>query len=548
MPPRIVIVGAGVGGIAFAVGLRKKFPDFDNFVIYEKASDVGGTWRDNTYPGCSSDVSVHFYSLSTDLNPDWDFSHGSQGEIHQYLRRVVAEHGLSSHIRYNTQVTSATWNPAESKYVITTKTAPRFDTSKERIRTPLVADGEAEAVEEAEILISAVGPLEVVKFPDVAGLDKFTGSIFHAGNWDHSVDLKGKKVAVIGNATSAAQIVPTISEDPSVDVTNFCRTPSWFVPSKLIPYTAAQKWLFRYVPFYMRLHRFRLFLSCDLTYFFVFANSKMRNKIQKRLAEYIRKTAPEEYHDKLIPDYTPGCKRLIMDRNRYLKCLHRPNVRLNWDGIEAVTEKGMLTKKDEKLSFDVMIFATGYVVDEYPLHIKGPRETVKEYYRRKGGPAAYMGSAVPGFPNFFVIGGPNTGTGHTSFIFTEEVQVQYILKLITPVLSQDISSIEVSSEATDNYLRRIDNRMKDTVFLQCSSWYRTNGTGRISMIFPGSAMMFWWWLRCVDWDHYQVSAKNPVAWKRNVAWQRQKKILRNVAVLCVAVIAVARTGVFGKIF
>ncbi|KAK1221328.1 hypothetical protein PQX77_015875 [Marasmius sp. AFHP31] len=536
--PRIVIIGAGAGDLAFAVALQKKFPDFDNFVIYEKGSDVGGTWRDNTYPGCSSDVAVHFYSLSTDLNPDWDFSHGSQAEISQYFCRVAAKNDLYYHIKFNTQVTSATWNAEKSKYIITTKTAPKSDTSKSRQSVSpganAVVDGEAESVEEAEILISAIGPLEVLRFPDVPGIEDFEGNLFHAGKWDHSVDLKGKKVAVVGNATSAAQIVPTISEDPTI--------------MKREVYTAKQKWWFRYVPLYMRLHRFKLFLNCEILYFMVFSNSRTREWAQKKLVEHIKKTAPEEYHDKLIPTYSPGCKRLVMDRFRYLKSMNRPNVRLNWDGIEAITEKGILTKQDERLPFDVIVFATGYVADDYQLHVKGRHETVKEYYQRNGGPMAYMGTTMPGFPNFFIVGGPNTGTGHTSFIYTEENQVQYILKLIEPVLSSDISSIEVSNDATEDYQRRIESRLQQSVFVSCTSWYRTNSAGRIAMIFPGSGTMFWWWFRHVDWRHYHISAKDPAAWRRKQAWATGLKTARNVVMACIVLAMVTRTEILGRWF
>ncbi|KAF9254290.1 FAD/NAD(P)-binding domain-containing protein [Marasmius fiardii PR-910] len=526
--PRIVIVGAGVGGLAFAIALRQKLPGFNNFVIYEKSNDVGGTWRDNTYPGCSSDIPVHFYSLSTDLNPDWNYSHGTQAEFFQYLRGVARKYDLYSHIVLNTQVTSATWDPEKSKYIITTMPAPKSDNSRNREQANWDGKGE---IDEAEILISALGPLEVVRYPDILGMGDFKGNLFHSGNWDHSVNLKGKKVAVVGNATSATQIIPEISKDSSIDVTNFCRTPNWFFPGALRPYSSLQKLMFRYVPFYMKFHRFYLFIMCEMLYLFVFSNHWRRQSVQERLAEYIKKAAPKEYHDRLTPTYTPGCKRLIFDRSKYLKSLHRPNVRLNWDGIDAITKTGVLTKTDESIPFDVIIFATGYVADSYPLHVKGLNETVKDYYDRKGGPMAYMGSAIPGFPNFFFVGGPNTGIGHTSFIFIEENHVHYILKLIEAVIKGDITTVEVTNGATERYQERIESRLQQSVFVDCQSWYRTKDTGRVGAIFPGSAMMFWWWFRKVNWEDYELVGKKRKAWRRQLRWRRRRDDLVNTAIL-----------------
>ncbi|KAF9258927.1 FAD/NAD(P)-binding domain-containing protein, partial [Marasmius fiardii PR-910] len=284
--------------------------------IYEKASEVGGTWRDNTYPGCSSGVAIHFYSLSTDLNPDFDRTHGSQRELLAYLRGLVDKYNLRQHIVFNTQVVSA----------------------REWIYEQL--EKEYEAIYEAEVLISALGILEVTRYPDILGLNEFGGELFHSGAWNHEVVLKGKTVAVIGNGTSGALLVPAISQDPSVNVVNICRTPVWYFPLSDHSYGAISKWMFRNIPLCFRLSR---------------------------------------------RGFSTG----------YAPSLHRPNVDMNWDGIERITKDGILTKKGENLPFHVIIFATGYIgVSSYPAlarfapshyHVKMSRPVLRGTEERRDG-------------------------------------------------------------------------------------------------------------------------------------------------------------------
>ncbi|KAG7091914.1 hypothetical protein E1B28_008309 [Marasmius oreades] len=465
--------------------------------------------KDNTYPGCSSDLPVHFYSLSTDLNPNWGHSHGSQRELLEYLRNLVDKYDLKPHIVFNTQVVSAVWNQKDSTYTITTKAAPKHDASKVLQRAQIHEQLEKEhhqTVSEAEVLVSALGILEVTRYPDILGLGEFGGDMFHSGSWNHGIVLKGKRVAVVGNGTSGAQIVPAISEDPSVNVVNICRTPVWYFPLADHAYGTFAKWIFREIPLCLWLYRCYHFLISELLYLMVFLDAGFRPLLRMVMLLYMKSQAPKEYHESIVPKYIPGCKRLVMDRPQFLKSLHRPNVDMNWDGIERITKDGILTKKGEHLPFDVIIFATGYIGDDYPLYVKGVSETVQEYYARKGGPMAYYGTVLPGFPNFFVIGGPNTGTGHTSAYFTREMQICYALNFIRRVLYGDITSFEVKNESTEEYNELIQRRLKDSVFVTCGSWYRTDNNGKISNIFPGSATWFWWRLRKVNWKHFNVTS------------------------------------------
>jgi cation diffusion facilitator CzcD-associated flavoprotein CzcO len=408
---------------------------------------------------------------------------------------------LYPRIVFNRLVTSAEWSPEDSSYAILSEdivTGERFSTT-------------------AKIVISAIGILELPKFPDIAGVSSFKGPMFHSARWDTGVDLRGKKVAVIGNGASATQFVPVISEDPAVEITEFCRTPNWFLPPIREDYSPRWKWTFRHVPAAMKLYRFYLYARSEMMYVFVFANKFMSSYFTRLAKDYIVSTAPKEGVEHLVPKYTLGCKRVIFDTN-FLGALHRPNLKLNWDGIQSICEEGIITKKGEKLSFDVLIFATGFTADRYPLHVVGDTnpKTVQDYYDSQGGPKAYLGTAVPGVPNLFMIAGPNTTTGHTSVIFTEELQIDYIIQLVKPILDGLVSSMTVTPRATDAYNDLIHKRLSRSVFMDCISWYRTGGgEGKVSSIFPGPMFLFGWWIRRPKWEDYNVKAATN-QWERRV--------------------------------
>ncbi|KAJ7494237.1 hypothetical protein B0H11DRAFT_929851 [Mycena galericulata] len=484
--PHIVIIGAGVGGMTMAIELKRN--GFSNFTIIEKASEVGGTWRDNTYPGCSSDIAIHLYSLSTDLKPDWTHSHASQPEIQDYWLQIAHKHDLYPKIIFNRKVISAKWDMRSQTYEIISE------------------DLEGNQVSlTATILISAIGLLQIPKFPDIPGISKFRGDSFHSARWDNSVSLRGKRVAVIGSGASATQLVPLISEDPTVQITQYRRSRSWILPPVRHEYSAIQKWLLGHVPFYLRAYRNFHFIWSELLYVAIFGNCT-NPYVERIVKAYMTKAAPIEYVDQVIPshpNHKVGCKRVTYDTN-YLSSLARPNLALAWDPIQSISEGG-IRSMEGLTSFDVIIYATGYVTDGYPIDIKGSEEqSVAEYYEAEGGPTAYLGTTLPGFPNFFTIAGANIGTGHTSFLFAEEVQVGYILQMIEPVIAGDISSFEVTAEATNDYNRNIQARLKGFIWSKCSSWYRTGDNGKIHTLFPGPMTLFWWWMRRPNWTHYKV--------------------------------------------
>ncbi|KAF8161885.1 hypothetical protein BJ912DRAFT_865240 [Pholiota molesta] len=439
--PRVVIIGSGAGGLTCAIALKAKF-GYENFTIYEKAAEVGGTWR-----GCSSDVTMPFYCLSTELR-NWTASHLPQEKILEYWVLLAKKHNLYPHIVFNSLVVSAEWNDSTHMYDIVTKN-PTTD-----VKTHSTA----------HIVISAVGILETPRYAHVPGLKSFKGDIFHSGRWDYSKNLSGRRVGVIGNGASATQFVPIISQDPTTKIIQFCRSPNWMFPSPRKSYSAFRQGLFRLFPFLMRVSRW--------SHFLIF------------VTWYMTSSAPKKYREKIIPKYPLGCKRVIFDA-KYLSALHRPNLDINYEGIETIVEDGILTKTGEHVPLDVLIFATGYVADEYPVPIKGRLDkTIQQYYEEQKGPKAYLGTTVPGFPNFFLIFGPNIATGHTSVVWTNELQVNYIMQLIQPILEHKIVSIEVSEKATNEYDDMIQARLSKSVFTQCHSWYRVGGTGKITNAFP----------------------------------------------------------------
>ncbi|KAF8162664.1 hypothetical protein B0H34DRAFT_289614 [Crassisporium funariophilum] len=474
--PRVVIIGAGAGGIACGISLKRKY-GLKNFTIYEKAGEVGGTWRENIYPGCSSDVPMPFYSLSTDLH-DWKQSHGSHEEILEYWIHLTKKYGLYPHIELNRKVQSAEWDSALHCY---------------RIVTEDTVTGEQFA-STAQVVISAIGVLETPRYASIPGLANFKGEMFHSARWNNDIDLSGKRVAVVGNGASATQFVPCITDDPKVKVIQFCRTPNWLMPPIRSTYSPARRWLTRNMPLLNRLLRWSFFLRLEMMYFGIFGSGLLRRIITMVAKAYIKHNAPKEYLSALIPSFPLGCKRVIFDTD-YLAALHRPNLDLNWDGIEAIVEEGVLTKKGERIPCDVLIFATGYAADFYPFPLTGLRgQSIQKYYEAEEGPKAYLGTAVPGFPNFFMIFGPNTATGHTSVIYTNEVQINYIMQLIKPILEKKVLSLEVDVEPTDAYNDKIHSRLSKSVFTQCVSWYRVGGKGKITNAFPAAATVFWLWL------------------------------------------------------
>lgn len=503
--PRVVIVGAGIAGITMAVNLRNQL-HHDNFIIYEKAGSIGGTWRENTYPGCGSDVPGHWYCLSTEPNPFWKNLYITQPEIRAYWDEIYRKYDLASRTVLNTRVNLVEWDEENGVHNLTIEDV----ISGQVIQT------------QAEIVIQAVGFFTTPMYPDIPGKEKFTGPVWHSSQWRHDVDLKGMTVGVVGNGCSATQFMPVIAAEPTTRVVNFCRTPQWIAMRVNYHYPVCAKWAFAHVPFLMYAYRCYMMITGDLLWNIFLANSSLSTLFKKILTWYMRRTAPAKYHDNLIPTYPPGCKRLVLDSN-YLAALHQPNVDLHWAGIQEIVEDGIVLKTGEKVSLDAIIFGTGFYLAKRDVVFRGiGGHTLNNYFESEGG---YYGTLFPGFPNLFTIVGPNSASAHASLIFIIETQVNYILKLMKPIINGQAKSLEVTQQATTHYNTWIQKRMASTIFLSCFSYYRgDNRTGAKNVsTFPGMISLYWWITRKPRWNDFKVVGGEQ--W----FYQRRKVALMNYA-------------------
>jgi cation diffusion facilitator CzcD-associated flavoprotein CzcO len=463
--PRIAIIGAGFGGLAVALELQRA--GVSDFVILEKQTDVGGVWCANTYPGAACDVPSEIYSYSYALKRDWSRRFGTQPEIQGYLADVVSEHGLGAHLRFGCEVTSATW--------LHERAAWRLE----------LADGDSLTV---EILVCATGQLSRPRIPDLPGREAFRGPQFHSAQWDHSVRLEGKSVAVVGGGASAVQIVPAIA-DLARDVTLVQRSPMWIVPK----YDWTQSWLehlaMRLPGFARARHNFmwwKFEMNAPLIWR---AADPIRRVVEARLRRLIRRKVGSELAAKITPDYPFGCNRVLLSSAWY-PTLARDDVSVVAAGVDAVTADGLIASDGSVISADVIVWCTGFTPTEYlaPMTITG-RDGVELGERWAEGPEAYLGLVTPGFPNLFMSYGPNTGSLTNTIIFMLERQAGYIRQAIEWVAS-DGGWIDVRQEENERFNRELQARMKRTVFTAgCPGWYTTDA-GKVTTVWPGSHVSY----------------------------------------------------------
>ncbi|HEV3049644.1 MAG TPA: NAD(P)/FAD-dependent oxidoreductase, partial [Longimicrobium sp.] len=399
---RIAIIGSGFGGLGTAIRLKQQ--GVDDFVVLERAGDVGGTWRDNTYPGCACDVQSHLYSFSFAPNPDWSRSFSPQPEIQRYLQRCAREFGILPHVRFHHEVTDTRWDEDAQRWRIQTSQGPLT----------------------AQVLVMAAGALSDPVIPDLPGLDRFEGRAFHSAQWDHDYDLRGRRVAVIGTGASAIQFVPEIQ--PAVErLYVFQRTPPWILPRHQRDLSEAERGLFRRVPAAQRAARGAIYLARE-AFVLGFRNPRTMSVAQRVALRHLRKSiADPALRQKLTPDWTMGCKRVLLS-NEYLPALAQPNVEVVTDGIVEVRANSIVTADGAERQVDAIIFGTGFQPTDPPLahHTRGRGgRTLAEVWA--GSPAAHVGTTVAGFPNLFMLTGPNTGLGHTSVVYMIEAQIEHLL-------------------------------------------------------------------------------------------------------------------------
>lgn len=480
-PLSVAILGAGAAGLCMAIKLRNA--GIDNITILEKGPSVGGTWRDNTYPGSGCDVPSMLYSYSFEPKPDWSRKFAGQAEIVDYFEGVARKYGLMPHIRFNTEVTEARFDEEAGLWRIRTATGEEFA---------------------ANVLVSGVGQLNRPAFPKIDGLDSFKGAAFHSARWDHAVDLTGKNVAVIGNGASAIQFVPEIA--PKVGkLTIFQRTPNWCVPKADRPFTEREKKLFRAFPLLVRAQRWLTWIMLERN-FLAFTQGSWFGKLfekasKKELEAHIK---DPELRRKLTPDYPAGCKRILLT-NDWFPALARPNVAVETSHIARVSENAVVTEDGVSHPADVIIYATGFESTDFlaPMKVVGRGNAdLNEVWAR--GAEAHRGVAVAGFPNFFMLYGPNTNLGHNSIIFMIECQANYIAQCVQALQNGKLRYIDVRKEAMAEFNAALQKDMQKTVWAAgCSSWYKT-ADGKVTNNWSSFTARYWWQMRHPDFAEYAL--------------------------------------------
>jgi cyclohexanone monooxygenase len=473
--PTVGVIGAGPGGIAIGARLAQ---DGYEFTIFDRASGFGGTWRNNTYPGAACDVPSHFYSFSFALNPRWSKTYANQPEILAYLERVAVQHGLADRLVANTQVTELRWSEADQRWTLTTDSGARY---------------------KFDVVVSAVGMLDVPNVPKIPGAEHFSGRIFHSSGWDHSKTTAGERVASIGTGASAIQYVPAIAAD-AAHLTVFQRTPIWVSPRFDEPFTAEQQDMFERDPDLARGMRDAAFEQYEAASFI--EDGDQTSGATELARSYLhRKISDPELRTKLTPSYPVGCKRPLLSR-AWFPTFTRPNVTLETSPIVEFTENGLRTADGNEHVVDTVIFGTGFKAADYlaSLDVYG-RSGARLRDDWRDGAEAYLGTVVPGYPNLFTLYGPNTN-GVTSIIYILEAQSAYVGRLLGVMAERGWRTIEVKRDVHDAFNDEIQSAMVGTVWMgNCNNYYR-HPNGKVVTQFPYSGKTFADRIAQIELDDY----------------------------------------------
>jgi cation diffusion facilitator CzcD-associated flavoprotein CzcO len=483
LPPltRVAIIGSGFAGLAMAIRLKQS--GRHDFVVLERAEDVGGTWRDNTYPGCACDVPSNLYSFSFAPNPRWSRAFSTQPEIQDYLRSTARDFGILPHLFFDAGVTGAEWSEADQMWTV--------ETDRGTVR--------------AQILVSAAGPLSEPAIPEIPGLDEFEGTSFHSAQWAHDHDLSGERVAVIGTGASAVQFVPHVQKK-AAHLTLFQRTPAWVLPRPDRPVPKVQQRIYAAAPILQKLVRTGVYWRQEAMLPGLVHKPELLGVVEKLARAHIRwKVKDPALRAKLTPNYKIGCKRILI-ANDYYPALSQPNVEVVTDGVARIGRNSITTIDGKEHAVDTIIFGTGFHVTDIAIadRVRGRHgDTLAE--RWKGSPQAYLGASVHGFPNLFLLVGPNTGPGHTSVVFYIESQVAYVMDALRKMDARSLSSIDVRQEVQDVFNAEVQDRMEGTVWTSggCGSWY-LDENGRNTTLWPGFSFELRWRTRRVDLECYET--------------------------------------------
>lgn len=482
----VVIVGSGFAGLGMAIELKRA--GRSDFVILEKADDLGGTWRDNTYPGCACDVPSYLYSYSFAANPRWSRMFSPQREIYGYLKDCAERFGVTPHLRFGRTVSSAVYDDASGRWCVH-------------------VDGGVDGAERltCRVLVSAVGALHIPRQPDLPGSESFAGRMFHSAQWPQGVDLSGQRVAVIGTGASAVQIVPEVAKQAAqVDV--YQRTPAWVVPRPDFPIPVHRQRRYARHPLAQRVFRDVLYWVLEARGAGFTISPRLTTTMAKTAQRHLVRQVPdEELRARLTPSYQIGCKRVLLSSSFY-PALQRPNVELVTSGIDTFTPDGIRDRDGVERPVDVVVFATGFDVGANfsQLHILGRGGRALADVWAEQGVNAHLGIMVAGFPNLFLLLGPNTGLGHTSVIFMIEAQIDYVLKALQLLDHVGARQLDVRAGVQSRSVRRVQRSLRGSVWQSgCRSWY-LDEQGRNYSIYPRPTPLYWLGTRRVRRRHYSM--------------------------------------------
>jgi cation diffusion facilitator CzcD-associated flavoprotein CzcO len=478
--PTVAIIGAGFGGVGMAISLRGA--GFHDVTIFEKADSLGGVWRDNTYPGAACDVPSSLYSYSFEPNTQWPRRYSRQDDILAYLRRTARKYRVDELVRFGTEVVAADFDETTLRWRITT------------------ADG---SVSEADVLVPAMGQLSRPSVPDLPGADTFTGRAFHSARWAHDVDLTGKRVAVIGTGASAIQFVPEIA--PLVgSLTVFQRSAPYVVPKPDRGYRPWHHRMFRRLPPSRLAGRFGTWGTGELLTLALTRWAPLARAVSLLFEAHLRRQVPDaRLRAALRPDYRIGCKRLLFSNN-WFPALRRPNVRVVTEPVTALTPTGVRSADGVEHPVDVVVYGTGFLATQFlaPVRITGVggRDLAAEW---SDGAHAYLGMAVPGFPNMFIVYGPNTNLGGNSIIYMMERQYRYVRQVLRRLAQRRGGCVQVRRPVADAFDREVQGRLAGGVWSGCHSWYHDDGARRIPTNWPGLVWEYGRRTRRVDFGDYE---------------------------------------------
>jgi cation diffusion facilitator CzcD-associated flavoprotein CzcO len=485
---KIAIIGGGFGGLGAAIRLLEQGER--NFILFERAEEVGGTWRDNIYPGCACDVPSNLYSFSFEQNPSWSRLFPRQPEILDYLKHCVDKYDLKEFIQYNTAVDRLVFNEEEGYWQIEDQNGKQYS---------------------ARMIVAATGPLNRPNYPKIDGLKSFAGPMFHSSHWDYSVDLKDKRVAVIGTGASAIQFVPEIAKEVK-QLYVFQRTAPWIVPRPDKEVSTAMKQRFKHYPFLQNLVRTLIYWTFELRVFGFLGNKGIRRFMTRRSLDHLEALIPhDELRAKLTPKFEIGCKRVLVSDD-YYPALMQDNVDLVTEAITSVSENCIHTADGQERPIDVLILGTGFQAAEYNIEIavKGLQgQNLNEQWAGTG-PQAYSGTTVSGFPNLLFLVGPNTGLGHNSIVHIIESQLNYVLDYLRILENSAPSAyLDVKPEAQEEFNADIQKKLANTVWQigGCKSWYQMD-SGKNTTLWPGSTVKFRKMTRKVKLQDYQLIANH----------------------------------------